>query len=945
MSTSFNRLIGIVFLGTVFGASAHADWSVCFDPLNMQPISVGAGWEYMADDLFASVMGVTGTVTYGGATNETPPAPCFTPAVTADFAGRIGFGIGSTGSAQSPFSANMALTFGFPYPAGSWSYATLVADGTRTLFGSTGFVTAFFGASDRYYFAEEVIGLTTVDLRMDVIGDTARAQWTLTNNDTAASHTLGLWYGAWTAMITQSGDASGFGAENSAAGATSDKPQFVIVPGIIPPTTEHRFIRSQDPANFPAYVDFCFGQTNAYGLRTENGPTPDTEDSSGLNSDATLADEFALGQAFFLLGGLRGGNQTFPDVMFGPGNTGGDVTYVDQPAFIQKYYDTQVPSGANRMIIEYFRTTWAVSNYFKPYSVVVDAPQVIGTDFTTSTDLAQNPLNPDGSYTIRVYVDDTRGFSQADQSEELDQVNITLKLPSGVNLASGETSTKVIPKVLPANPVLDHVDFHVIPDGIAFGQLPYTVTVAPGNAPAKTLGGNITVAATPKLTLGMGPNLVGTPWTFVDSSWEAVLGLVAGSDFTAYNFDPIQNGYVISTSAVRGVGSWLVANQPFGIRTLQSSPKEPSDQTTGAPLIQLQQGWNLVANPYDYAITLGQLIGSTNANSQTNFTWAQLVSQGFVNGAVAYFTPSTGSYSYIQASTDLIQPNSGYWIYVAVSDPLTVKFPPVNMEFVPGSMRSAAAPPYWTQTDNKWRLQLAVREGSTIDDKNYIGIVPTTKDVTAQEIVKPPVMPAKVQGVSMAITGVVNNKPTRMAQALSTPTSKQQYKVNVTTPQAGNVTLTWPNLSTIPKTVQVRLVDTATGASRSMNQTSGYTFTAQAGATRTFLVQVQPQTRARASLGNIIVTRTTKSKGSPVAITYTLGAAATTSIQINNRAGVAIYNAVSGRSDTVGSNSVLWNLRDNANRNVAPGIYTVVITVTTNDGSVERRTATVNVIR
>jgi hypothetical protein len=167
----------------------------------------------------------------------------------------------------------------------------------------------------------------------------------------------------------------------------------------------------------------------------------------------------------------------------------------------------------------------------------------------------------------------------------------------------------------------------------------------------------------------------------------------------------------------------------------------------------------------------------------------------------------------------------------------------------------------------------------------------------------------------------------------------------VTTPVAGPVTLTWPNLSTIPKTVQVRLVDTANGNTRLLNQTSGYTFTATAGATRTFQVQLQPQTPGRATIGNVILTRTTRAPGSPVAIQYTLGVGATTSIQVLNAAGTLVSTIVSGRSDQSGPNSATWNLKDNANRSVAPGVYRIMIQASTADGNTATKVQTVNVTR
>jgi hypothetical protein len=952
---SLRKLVGIFIVASAATLShAQGGWGgngwECETAIN-----AGYSVQLDGDNLLWGELGVSSSVQFGGTVPGPPPDWCLNPNVSLNAAGAIGFGTGVTGSIQAPIDgatglpsdAYLALTWGFPWAGGNEGYACVTTDspnldgkGTRARFGANGYTTTFVGASDRYIFAEAIVSNITVDLRMDFIGDCCRLQWTMTNSDTAV-HTVGLWFGQYTAMVDNEGNMSGWAGLPPANGASS-KNGYVVVPGIIPPTVEHRYFRAQSPATFPSFIDFDFGQTFAYGTRVENGPNPDTSDSNDQNSDCTQVDEFALGQAFFLLGPFNGNGATFPDTMFGVGNTGGDVTYIDNPGYIQKYYEQSLSSGSNRQIIQYVRSTWGVSNYFKPYSVVLDAPQLIPTDTSTSTGLA---IPPAGYYTIRVYVDNTRGFSTADQSMELDNVAIKITLPSGINLVNGETATKVIPRIQAGNAsnFEPFVDFHVLPDGIALGPLSYSVSVTPTPGPVKSLTGTIFVAATPKLPINAGANLLSTPWNFADSSWEAILGLVAGQDFTAYQWDPIQNGYVTATSASRGSGYWIVASQPYGERTLQSSPTVPADITTGARAIQLQQGWNLIGNPYNYAIPLGQILGATNANTTTNFTWDQLVSQGFVNGALAYYNTSTGGYSYVQADTDLLEPNVGYWIYVTVAQPLTIAYPPVYEEFVPNSNRSKTNP--WTQTNNQWHLQMSVRQNGVVDGQNFLGVASTPAIVQKLQIAKPPVLPTKAQAVSLAFTTQLNGKSTRMAQVLSTPNSKLQYSMSVTSPQAGEVTVTWPNIKTLPNTVQARIIDTATTRSVPMNQVSGYTYTAQAGQTRTFTIQVQPGTPGRAVIGNVIVSSSGRAPGSPMTISYTLSNAATTTVQIINRAGAAIYQAISGRSDAVGTNSVVWNLRDSANRNVAPGPYTVVIMAVTPDGQASRRVVPVNVTR
>ena len=61
--------------------------------------------------------------------------------------------------------------------------------------------------------------------------------------------------------------------------------------------------------------------------------------------------------------------------------------------------------------------------------------------------------------------------------------------------------------------------------------------------------------------------------------------------------------------------------------------------------------------------------------------------------------------------------------------------------------------------------------------------------------------------------------------------------------------------------------------------------------------------------------------------------------------GREVFTVSRGRSEGAGENSVTWNLQDNANRAVAPGVYRVEILAETPSGERVRRIVPVNVVR
>jgi hypothetical protein len=690
----------------------------------------------------------------------------------------------------------------------------------------------------------------------------------------------------------------------------------------------------------PPYVNIAWNQEKAYGLKITNYAQVK---NGSLESDQTPIDELRIGQANLggagtgLLGTPENNSPTFP------GNMLQDTLFADyanpnlyhNTAYIQKWNPAVVAAGGVREINSYYRGTWGNADYARPFSAVVDAPQMISTASGDSTALTPNP------YTVRVYIDNTRGYSTIDRELPIEKAEITLDLPPGMTDVNDATKTQIVKTIdFIDSRQMKYVDFQVRVNTDLFGYQPYSVKIRIPTGVTKILTGTINVASTPKLRLTGGANLVTSPWTYSNSSWESILGLQVDQDFQAFTYDAQQGEYVIQTGPQRGKGTWVINNGLQNTFTLQGAPTEPTDLTTGSPLIQLQPGWNLVGNPYNYTIQLGQMIGVDASNPTQSYTFSELVNQGIISPALAYYDAEspTPEYRYIQDLGDSLIPNRGYWIYVNGAKFVTLKFPPVLEPFLP-----ARAATTWTQSDKQWRLQLSARNEQTVDSQNFVGVARSAKDAKSLTLTKPPVVPVK-SAVSLSITKNTDGTTTRLAQSMADAPGKLSWNVDVYSKQAGNVTVTWPNLTTVPKNYQFRLVDLASGSSRNLRRASGYTFAAEERSTRSFRLEAQPGSVERAMIGSIIATRSDRSANSPLAIAYTLAGDATTTVRIL-RGGQEVYVATRGRADRAGENTVVWNLRDSANRAVAPGAYTVELTAESSTGERVRKLYPVNIVR
>lgn len=925
---------GLVGLAAVLPGAAFAQrgWVFeCIDPENTSPFSDDYGFQNLENDLIGVTIGGSGTVTHGGQSG-----PCFAPARTLDAAGRLGFYSGQVGSVQTDFDNYLSYTFGAPFEAmGDYGFVRILkgdnTTGSSVLFGDGGLNTLFRGLSNRYVVAIWQDGDVNANLQVRVIGDAVRLRWRLTNL-TADSQNLGLLFAQYTGLMTSFGQTdSQTGANVALTGRTglSGIPKITAdgYNGMINlptgrPLRNEQHLRSTSP-RFPNYVDFAFGQTEYYGMRIENVP------STGFQ-DATSADQITIGN----WGGMLVGNGARQSV-FGDGTglvESADIG-VGEYCFLQRFPVAAVPAGQSREVVHYVRNTWSVGNYQDPYMTVVDAPKLLGTDANGVNGLANNPM------TIRVYIDNQ--FAENDKEVNLSNTRIRLILGNGLNLAAGEVDSKIIPTIVPNG--ISSVDFSVVADGIVFGDIPFQVEVTPDPGPVRLISSSIQVAAVPRLTRDAGPTMVGMPYTFNDASLNAILGLQSGIDYQAYRWEPRSEEYVPVASPVRGQGYWIIFANPFVGQLLGAALAE--DAGVGGLRTPMYKGWNLISNPYNYPVKLGDLniVASTTVGSSV-LSWPEAVANGVVSGSLAYYIndgSGTPYYDYVSSPDAFIAPMQAYWLFTPSFDSIQVSWPPVFTPGLPNSGRSSE--PRFEQSDRQWRLQLTARSSEGADLKNFIGAAQDSKTADALDILKPPAAPGSA--FNLSVVDSHRGQESRMAQAIKPRAGKLSWNIEVKADKAGDVTVAWPNIASLPKNLRFRLTDPATGLVRDLRSTSSYTVSMAEAGTRVLTVTAEQGGTTKALIGAVAVGRDGRDTSGPVTISYTLSANASVSVRILSASGKEVFTVTRGRSDSAGENTATWTLKDNANRSVAPGVYRAEILAESETGDRVRRIVPINVIR
>lgn len=946
MKSKLAKSFAIIITGaTVAGAHAQlpSPWDICFDPENDQPRSIPYITQSVANNLMGCVMGISGTITYGGANG-----PCFVPAEAIDIAGRISLFYGPIGSGQrtSPnFNDNfMGLTFGAPNDP-AWTYFATSVDGVLTRWGG-GIGTTFVGFSNRYMSATSTDNGVQARLQVEIVADAVRFRWNLTNTDDEP-HAIGLYFGGAPMMFqTSGGNSNPESGSAVTSGFGPNKQAYVVTDKGRPPRTDVSYDRNLDASGFPTFVDFFFGQTDALGFRLENSPSASTEDVA--NNRPATADGFWLGKANFLLD-TPSGTDPFPRAMLP------DTGFLSSVAFVQRFPERTVAAASSYQLVHYARSTWGTSDYKLPYGVAVDSPKLISATISGNSGNPElNGLTPN-PVPMRVYVDNVGGYAFDGREFPLNDVRVKVAFAptAGVTLAGANPSRPYerelsIPVVNPQQ--LQFVDFSATVSANTVGVVPYTVTIdsQPGNV-RKVIEGSLTIAAQSRIQLYPDANMIGLPFDFQNTSLDAIFAPfedpnVPGGDLQYYKYDPQQGGYTIINSAPRGEAFFVIYKKTGASPVFANYAGRPSGAgqfLDGAPLIQLRRGFNMISNPYNYRIPINQIVGVSASAFQEGRFFKDIVDLGYVQSFLTTWNPVTKDYEFVSAEDGFLEPHRGYWIQVLSLDDLTINYPPV---YSPGLLGQSRRPTVaWPQTNEKWRLKLSARSGDSVDSENYVANVDTAQAVKRTTVSEPPMSP--IQEVSLSIEQSVNGTPTRMAQAATEKSGRTEWNVVVQSKKAGDVTVTWPNLGTLPKNLRLRVTDPATNITRSLRQTSGYTFKMDQPGTRTLKLSVEPGGETSAAvIGNVVVSSSGRGATS-VTVNYTLGAEATTSVRILSATGKEVYSVTRGRADRAGENSVVWNLRNSANQAVAPGSYRVEIVAESESGERVRKTAVVNVIR
>lgn len=298
-------------------------------------------------------------------------------------------------------------------------------------------------------------------------------------------------------------------------------------------------------------------------------------------------------------------------------------------------------------------------------------------------------------------------------------------------------------------------------------------------------------------------------------------------------YDPIyQSAPSFAPSLARVNGDDAILS-PAGLGLWSNLSGETPLQLSGDVLLNessyelaLSKGFNMIGSPYTYSVTMQSLMVKYQGKT---YTLDQAVSKKLVAPVLySWFydeaDSSRSSYQTRPMSSAVLDPFAGYWIYIYAgstdaSDRVSVLFQPTpTVRAATASPAAAVARP----SDTNWQLSLIARAADQGAGTVVVGVngnASNLVDVTSDRFAPPPAP----RGISLVSIAGDNSLP--LMEDFRAPGAgvSRTWNLQLSGKAGVPITITWPDLTQVPRSSSVLLRDTVTGETRYLRTLSAHT--------------------------------------------------------------------------------------------------------------------------
>lgn len=336
-------------------------------------------------------------------------------------------------------------------------------------------------------------------------------------------------------------------------------------------------------------------------------------------------------------------------------------------------------AGAARKIITYYGVgaatsiwTYKVGTTLQQDQAVlaVEGPRSLKYDSTTK---GQNDLNPI-PFTVEAFV---YNLATDPGPYDLDNVTVALYLPPGLELttSAGNTPQKRMGRI-PINSEALPATWQVQATGCYSGELEYFVTARAASGWQQVISRKVMVPATRKFTVQSGWQLVHVPFTFNNPATDHALSFATGS-YSARYFDPSTGTgqYLPVRQLEPGQAFWLYVGSSANQQLARDAAivGEEFGKQTHEQYVDVSPGWNMIGNPFVYPVYWGQ-VSVYNKVGNVTVSLDQAVKNNWLSKTLFSWIPQSAAYESFKDNDRLLLPWKGYWL--KANYPITLVFRP-----------------------------------------------------------------------------------------------------------------------------------------------------------------------------------------------------------------------------------------------------------------------------
>jgi hypothetical protein len=444
---------------------------------------------------------------------------------------------------------------------------------------------------------------------------------------------------------------------------------------------------------------------------------------------------------------------------------------------------------------------------------------------------------------------------------------------------------------------------------------------------------------TMEVTLPAGIHLFSVPLLPTSFDEAEALG-ISPDELLLARWNPLRPGELkyefyprITTPMMPGVGYWLKLLRETTIR-VEGTPV-PSDQPYQIPLYG---GFNQVGNPFARDLPVGEILVAFGNEGPVGLAEAER--RAWVQNAIWVWDKVQG---YQLAQT--IRPWQGFWVRalrpsgvrlvfnwsrtrgagrgagersrLAQIQPMSVGTLSSNSSLVPRS--SSLVPILWSV-----RL-IVTAPNAPADTENRFGIASGSQ--LPSRIFKPPMVPNSVWAAFVCEgtrdTGQGTGEVELVAHDIRPDGSSRKWRFIVKSDLPDNtpVTLRWDGLAQLPRTISLVVTDLTTKERLSLRSRSSYTFIAQRGETRQFLIEAVQSSSA--PLVRIVSVQSLRGRGLTARLVLTAPA------QVRSEIRTLTGRTIRILTDTFVAQpspfNLFWDSRDRTGTPLPFGAYLLVV--------------------